>query len=563
LFFAGGFLMITLFADQRGTRKRLGFVAAGVGLTALAAIGLSGERAARAQQGEANAALTPPLAVNWKFSSNYFPNNSAAPTMDATTAYFGQGNRFFAVNKETGALKWQYPADKSTLTTIITATPTVSDGTVYFSAADGVYALDAETGKQKWAPFTIRTGVYTNIAVYQDTILFGGSNSRLYALDAKTGTPRPGAWSTGGRPGLEVGDFITDLVVAEDNIYFITSDQVLHSFSLVTGARRWAVRLTGAGIRTSTPVVSGEFLYIAAGNRLLNVRRNNGQVRWQIALPAEAAGFPAVDPDGNCYVATANRNVFAIDIRGRGIWKFGAATDNEILSAPAYADKTVFVTTTQGGVWAFDAATGNMAWNYTVEPTSSNPNTIPTLTNIAARPVVSEGSLYVLSDDGALTSFRADAPDTLAPRVTNVFPAQGEYLSGRPPFTVRAKVLDEGSGLKMDTLSVKIDDRSIPRRPAGRDNIYKPGFYYAPESQTVTYTIQEGAEGQTALRDGHHTATISVSDWKGNVTTKTWSFTIDDTIPRRTTRPSTGTGIGGGRPPGAGGGGNSGDIGGG
>ena len=325
------------------SRVRVGAVTTGVSLAILAALGLSHNRFASAQEGEAGGKISAPLVVNWKFSSSYFPNSVSSPAVDANTVYFGQGNRFFAVDRQSGGLKWQYPADKSTLTTVITSPPTVSGDGVYFSAADGVYALDAATGKQKWTPFSIKTGVYTNIVAYNDMILFGGSNGRLYVLDAKTGTPKGAPWVSKGFAGIEVGDFITDLAVADDLVYFITGDQVLHAFSLANGSRRWAVRMQNAAIRTSTPVVSGESLYIAAGTRLMNLRRSNGQVRWQINLPADAVAMPAVDPDGNSYVATANRNVFAIDLRGRGVWRTGAAVENEILAAPVYSDKMVFV----------------------------------------------------------------------------------------------------------------------------------------------------------------------------------------------------------------------------
>ncbi len=533
---------------SQASRLRVGLVTAGVSLSVLTAVGLSGNRAAQAQDGEMETKISAPLVVNWKFSTSYFPNSLAAPAVDATTVYFGQGNRFYAVDKQSGGLKWQYPADKSTLTTIITAPPMVSGDGVYFSAADGVYALNAATGKQKWLHFKIDSGVYTNIVAYNDLLLFGGSNGRLYALNAKTGKAQGAPWASKGAAGIEVGDFITDLAVADDLLYFITNDQVLHAFSLVNGSRRWAVRMTGANIRISTPVVSGESLYIAAGNRLLNIRRNNGQVRWQINLPGDAAAMPTVDPDGNCYLATSNRNIFAINSQGRGIWRTGAMVDNEILAAPVYSEKLVFVVTTLGGVSAFDAATGGLRWNYTIQPTSSNPATIPTINNIAAKPIVANGALYILSDDGAVTAFRGDLPDTLAPIVTNLNPTQGDYLNGRPPFTVSAKVTDDGSGLKMDTLRLKIDDRTIAARPTGRENQFKPGFYYSPENQTVTYTMQTSTEaGQSGLADGHHTATLSVSDWKGNVTIKAWTFYVDDTIPRRAPRPANTPG-GTGRP---------------
>src|SRR5205814_3606778 len=50
----------------------------------------------------------------------------------------------------------------------------------------------------------------------------------------------------------------------------------------------------------------------------------------------------------------------------------------------------------------------------------------------------------------------------------------------------------------------------------------------------------------STLTDGHHTVTVSVGDWMGNVATKTWTFYVDDTILQKTRRPAnTGPGLGG------------------
>ena len=42
-----------------------------------------------------------------------------------------------------------------------------------------------------------------------DTVYFASTNGRMYAVDAKTGAPRGGAWSQGGKEGIEVGEVVT------------------------------------------------------------------------------------------------------------------------------------------------------------------------------------------------------------------------------------------------------------------------------------------------------------------------------------------------------------------
>ena len=333
------------------------------------------------------------------------------------------------------------------------------------------------------------------------------------------------------------GATIADAGVANGIIYYVTTNEILHAIDLGTGVQRWYGR-PGSVDRTSVPTMNGELVITADGNFLTAWRSATGQKRWSLTLNSNAVVPPAVDADGNTYIITDNREIYGINQRGRGFWTKPATVDYLPLAAPTVADGLLIVPTANGGVYAFEAATGNLKWHYLLSPTSTNINRIPSRLNAASTPVVANGVLYVLSDDGALTAFSHDAPDTLPPTISDLEPEQGDYLSGRAPFHIGAKIADEGTGIDLSTLKFQLDGRDIPRYAPGEEVSGKEGFLFDLDTYSLDYTTHETEGRSSALRDGHHTATITVKDYKGNQATKTWLFTIDDSIPRRARRPS-------------------------
>jgi hypothetical protein len=168
--------------------------------------------------------------------------------------------------------------------------------------------------------------------------------------------------------------------------------------------------------------------------------------------------------------------------------------------------------------------------------------------------------MYTLSDDGSLTAFNHDAVDNDPPVIDKLEPENGAYINGRPPLHLSAHIVDEGSGLDLSTLTMKLDEQPLPRKSedtfssSAADN----GFSYRNDSHTVEYTTIENDSGKSAtLADGHHTVTVSVKDWKGNQLNKTWTFVTDETIKRvqksNTNAPGGLGGAGGGKPGGLGG----------
>lgn len=518
-------------------------LAAGAALSACLPVHAAGPPVAPALQAslalrgrQAGAVFGVPLAVDWKFSGSSVSRNAASPVVVGDTVYFSVGNRLYAVDLQRGALKWRFPSE-GVFPTPIHGSPVISNGIVLFGAGDGMYGLDMQDGKQKWH-YSLKSGVNSQPAAVGDVVYFGSENGRLYALNVRTGESTGGTWSRGGRAGIEVGgDMVRDFAVGGGMIYYITANQVLHAVDLGTGTQKWGQHLD-SDVHRAVPVLNGEFIYLAAGNTLSLMRMANGLRRWIIPLPTEASAPPAVDENGTAYIVTTDRQIFAVDVRGRGVWRVAPRVDFEVVSAPIVVNNLLLVGTAQGGLYAFDTSTGALRWNYVVRPSAPTDGSPPPVaTNITAPPTVFGSSLFLLSDDGTLTAFRSSALDTLPPQATRLEPEPGDYLNGRPPFYISARVMDEGSGVNLDTLSLKIDDKAIRRRPYGSQYTDKPGFTFNPDENSVEYIIQENDAGRSnQLPDGHHSVTLTVKDWMGNELVKTWNFTIDDTMPKRARR---------------------------
>lgn len=491
--------------------------------------------------------LQTPLAAYWKFTGNLFYNSPAAPVITESAAYFASGNRLYAVNLSDGSLIWRYPSDTN-LSTLIQTTPLVTKDTVYAGAGDGIYAIERATGKLKWH-FLLRSGVATTPVLSSGRIYFTTDDSRFYELD-ESENPLSGIWHKGTDAGVPMPtDMAADFIISNDIIYYISSDQALHATSLTAGTQRWApIRLDGDA--HSAPVLNGESLYVSAGNSLVCYNASNGRRRWAITLPASAAAAPAVDDDGTSYVVASDRTVYAIDFRGNPLWSKHPKLDFEVLAKPLIVDKTLVIGTAQGGVYLLDTTTGAVKWNYVISPSGMSADTVPTNANVMTTPVYSNGALYILTDDGTLTAFRHDAPDAVAPIITFITPSAGDYISGRPPFSIAARVVDEGSGVDLDSLTILLDGHKIPRRPGGMDAFDQIGYYFDPDKKTIDYITMENDGGASnGLKDGHHTLTISAKDWMGNAITKSITFYTDDTIPRRSSGANSLTrqGSGGGR----------------
>ncbi len=470
--------------------------------------------------------LSLPLSLTWKFTATYDTNNPASPVIAGDTVYYACGERVYALDIESGAMKWKFPQDQP-LGTRIRTTPAISDDMLYFGAEDGkLYALNAQTGKGTWL-FDTRTSVGSTPTISDGIVYFGASDGHVYAIDTRTGAEVP-SWKGGFRAQDEIA---SAPVVANGIVYVLSLDQVLHAIGAATGKERFSVRLSGTVLR-QRPAVFGDYVVAASGATLHCFMARNLTRRWGQMLNTDIIVAPVISND-TIYVVTADSYVAAFDLRtGRVKWRNPPKLDYDVLAAPTIAGDMLIIGTVQGGVYALDASTGAVKWTYQTQPATSSEDAIAKWTNIAATPIAAQGKLFVLSDDGSLSAFDSSVLDTTPPDVTIVEPKMGVVINGVPPIQFEARIVDEGSGVNPATVRLLIDGEGVVRRRAGKEFEDEPGFKFDLLTATLEY---ETPEPRTAalvkpLPDGRHTITVVASDWAGNTVNKTWGFTVDNSV---------------------------------
>lgn len=498
-----------------------------------------------AHNGIAPSSIQMPAAMYWRYTASPAPQNPAAPAVVGNTVYYACRDRFYALEADSGRVIWRYPTDQP-LDAQFRTTPAVANGIIYVGATDGnLYALSATTGKYLWS-FKAQGAILSPPTVVDDVVYFGSADGRVYAINARTGEP---IW----RGGFRTLDAVNGAVaVADDVVYFISADQTLYAAAAATGLLLWRQRLTGT-LYALSPVVADRNLYVVASNVLYVLQARSGRQLWARTLPDDIVTEP-VAGNGMLYVLTRDGRVWAFDNTGKLLWNTKEPVfTNQVLAPPTLAGNVLIIGTARGGIYALDASNGSILWKYLLQSSSSTPER-PTFTDITAPPVVANGTLYIVSDDGSLTTFRADAPDSIPPAITELEPTRGVAMSGAPPIRFRALISDDGSGIKTDTIQFLLDDRPVKYEfDLAKGQI---SYLWGSREASATPAGQEG--GATTVRplaDGRHTVKVIAEDWRGNRTEYTWSFIVDNTLRKRTTTtqprqqgiPGVPGGIGGGR----------------
>ena len=294
--------------------------------------------------------LTFPLKLAWKFPTEIIPNNPSSPAESDGVIYMCAGRRVYAINTETGSLKWRFPEEES-LSAIIKSSPLVGEDLIYFGGGDGkLYAVTKDTGTLAWN-FTTK-GIMNSSPVLMDGVVYvGSSDDHLYALDAKTGAP---IWPGGFRVRDDVS---TSPAVVGGLVYFLSADMVLYAAHTAGGrGPKWAVRV-GSWSRSSTPVVSENTVYLAAGNTMQAYQAKSGRLKWGVKFQTDITTVPAADPTG-VYLACKNGKFYALNLAGKVKWEKPVELGASAYGSPIVAGNDVIVGTNKGFIYVLDKTTG-------------------------------------------------------------------------------------------------------------------------------------------------------------------------------------------------------------
>jgi outer membrane protein assembly factor BamB len=356
---------------------------------------------------------------------------------------------------ETPRQIWEASIGKgSSATARLNAAPVVAGGRVFtMDIAGQVRALDAGTGRMLWTQ-------QIRLKKKNDHAAFGGgvsvADGRVYATsgygiaaayDAATGKP---LWER------SLGEPLRGAPTAVSNRLFVmTQDNQLFALNPATGETAWNITGTvepAAILGAGAPAVALETVVVGFSSGELNaLRTENGRTVWQdqlsrtgrstaMAALADIDGSPVIDR-GRVYAIGHGGRMVALEFAtGQRVWERNFAGT----STPWPAGEFIYLVTVEGEVVCITRAEGKVRWvqrlpqyrkpkkkkdplvwegpvlaGETLWVTGSsrqllgiNPYDgktrltlkLPAATYLA--PVVADGTMYVLSDNGRLTAWR-------------------------------------------------------------------------------------------------------------------------------------------------------------
>jgi len=267
-----------------------------------------------------------------------------------------------ALDAGSGAELWRTRVDGP-----LRAAPAANGGRVFAVTVDNqLFALAGDDGRELWTHAAIagEAGLLggSTPAIAGDTVVAAFSSGELVALNVETGRV---LW-TESLAGTVRGDAIATLtdirglpVIDRDRVVAISNSAPLTAVGLARGGRLWNASIGS----TQTPWVAGDFVFVLSVNaELICLTRDEGRVRWIQTLP-----------------------LFEDEVEREGLITW---------LGPVLLGDRLVVTSSSGDALSLSPYTGEALGRIDLGAGTHLP------------PIVANGTMYVLSDDGELTAYR-------------------------------------------------------------------------------------------------------------------------------------------------------------
>lgn len=172
--------------------------------------------------------------------------------------YVASARGLYALAADTGDEVWRFDTELP-----LGHSPTVVGDTLYVGGLDRrVYALNADTGALRWVFADAKGGFSTNPLVVEGKVLLGSRDGVFYALDQASGA-LVWRYPQAGNPPL--GPILYSAAYSAGKVYFAANDNYAYALDIGTGALVWkSEKLPGDGYQAWWPVVYDGYVILSA-----------------------------------------------------------------------------------------------------------------------------------------------------------------------------------------------------------------------------------------------------------------------------------------------------------
>lgn len=497
--------------------------------------------------------VAPPVSLLWKFSTSEDREISAAPIVVGNRVFFCAQGAVYCLDAETGQTVWPpYPTKFN-----IRMTPVYHNGHLYVGNDNGelhiLDAADEPTGDRVVDILDFRAPLRSDPIIVGNVMFVINDSGTLYQLNLET------------RELKELDDWFgsgprRQTVYQDDRLYVTGRDNIVYGYDLKRKRRMWA---KSEGNLVTPPTFANDLLLIATRTGPKGLRTTSGNPRWQPNAFIGAKGSPSVS--GNlAYVFGRDEFLYVVEAtKGKLLGR--VEMDSPVEGTATIADKILYVGTGAGNICAVDTQTLEKIWTYRCSPTDTVGPDLPQFA-VNVPIAVANGAVYAINQQGTLFCLRADAIDVGKPRlyqpqlVTTAvdgkevafpllddelreamideakrqapageepeIPADAEELQlpgKQPVFRFETYCYDEGSGVDLAQMRVEFDAQPY----LGKLMFVTPNDHLL----TVHLVSPDPAIRRQRIPDGQHVLKLSVPDYRGNTVVRTFTFTIDNTLP--------------------------------
>lgn len=290
---------------------------------------------------------------------------------DGETVYLAHGPAIYAIDLESGALRWRYPAEPARDMSFY-APPALGaeDQLIVGDFANRLHALDRRNGSLLWGPVALgqnganKEHLIAGPLLVGSQVLAASTDGRLYARSVDDGSA---LWSfpAAGEPPLAQG-FWAAPAVQQDTVYLASLDHHLYAVELEGGRPLWPEGVDLSGALADAPTLAGDLLLVGSfSNQLAALSAHGGEVAWSFPTDGWVWGSPSV-VDGLAYFGDLGGTLYAVSVEdGVALWRLPLS--GGIAATPAVADGVVYAVTQTGSLMARQADSSEPVWQATLE----------------------------------------------------------------------------------------------------------------------------------------------------------------------------------------------------